>query len=91
MLGMPIIGLATTEMARVVQNGVSGYVDTDVRALIGRMQELLRRPDEAKRLGANARRFAQEHFGMGRFTADWDSALKAVVNGRSQAAGRAAA
>ena len=91
MLGMPIIGLATTEMARVVQNGVSGYVDTDVQALIGKMQELLRRPDEAKRLGANARRFAQEHFGMGRFTADWDSTLKAVVNGRSDAAGRAAA
>ena len=30
MLGMPIIGLATTEMVTAVQNGVNGYVDTNV-------------------------------------------------------------
>src|SRR5436305_383123 len=30
MLGMPVVGLATTEMATVIENGVSGYVDTDI-------------------------------------------------------------
>jgi glycosyltransferase involved in cell wall biosynthesis len=78
-LGMPIIGLATTEMARVIQNGVSGYVDTDIQALVAGMQELLRNPGEARRLGANARRYALEHFGMERFAADWDSALRSVA------------
>ncbi len=41
LLGMPVIGLATTEMATVIENGVSGYVDTDVDALIAHMQRLL--------------------------------------------------
>lgn len=79
MLGMPIIGLATTEMARVVQNGVSGYVDTDIGTLIARMQELLRSPATARQLGAGARRFAERHFSIGRFSADWDSTLRAVA------------
>lgn len=79
MLGMPIIGLATTEMARVVQNGVSGYVDTDIGTLIARMQELLRSPATARQLGAAARRFAERHFSIGRFSADWDSTLRAVA------------
>src|SRR5262249_22926405 len=29
MVGMPILGLATTEMVTAVENGVSGYVETD--------------------------------------------------------------
>lgn len=33
MVGLPIIGLATTEMVTVVENG-SGYVDTDVDKLV---------------------------------------------------------
>jgi hypothetical protein len=79
MVGMPIIGLATTEMVKAVENGVSGYVDTDVNSLIPRMQELLKDPKEAGRLGAGARRFAEEHFSIGRFTRDWDDALAAVT------------
>ena len=41
MIGMPIIGLATTEMATAVVNGVNGYVDTNVDRLIEHMQRLL--------------------------------------------------
>ncbi|MDQ3503397.1 MAG: glycosyltransferase [Actinomycetota bacterium] len=33
-LGLPIVGLATTEMATVVQNGVNGYVETDVDRVV---------------------------------------------------------
>lgn len=86
MIGMPVIGIATTEMVRTIQNGVSGYVDTDVESLINHMQDLLRNPEEAKALGAGARSFAENHFGIGRFAADWDAALRSVV-GRAEEAG----
>ncbi len=79
MLGMPVVGLATTEMVKTIQNGVSGFVDTDTRILIARMQELLRDPGYARSLGEHARHFAQEHFGIERFKSDWDVALKGVT------------
>jgi glycosyltransferase involved in cell wall biosynthesis len=43
MLGIPIIGLATTEMVTVVENGVSGYLDTSVEQLTAHMRDLPRR------------------------------------------------
>jgi len=74
-IGMPIVGLATTEMAMAVRNGVSGYVDTDVSRVVTRMRRLLDDPAEARRLGDGARREALRRFGLGRFLQDWDDAL----------------
>jgi glycosyltransferase involved in cell wall biosynthesis len=79
MLGMPVVGLATTEMATVVENGVSGYLDTDVETLIMRMWELLRSPAEAERLGAAARRTARDRFNIHRFARDWERAFALVA------------
>ncbi len=79
MLGMPVVGLATTEMVKTIQNGVSGFVDTDTWTLIARMQELLRDPGYARYLGEHARKFAREHFGIDRFKSDWDIALNSVT------------
>jgi len=78
LLGMPVIGLATTEMATAIENGVSGYVDTDVDALIAHMRRLLADPAEAARLGAGARQAAETCFGIGRFIADWQAAFAAA-------------
>jgi glycosyltransferase involved in cell wall biosynthesis len=75
MLGMPIIGLATTEMATAVVNGVSGYVDTDVRRLVEHMHRLLSNPAEARRLGEGARRQAIQRFNIQRFIVDWENAF----------------
>lgn len=80
MLGLPIVGLATTEMATAIENGVSGYVDTDVQRLIERMQGLLTDPAEARRLGEGARRVARERFSIERFARDWDDALRLVTS-----------
>jgi glycosyltransferase involved in cell wall biosynthesis len=88
MIGMPIIGLATTEMPTVVENGVSGYVDTNVEALIERMKQLLRDPAEARRLGEGARRHALERFDIGRFARDWDSIFAEVAGQGSVLTGR---
>lgn len=78
-LGLPILGLATTEMAVAVQNGVSGYVETDPAALIGHARRLLRDPVEAAELSAGARARAAERFGIGRFTREWEQLLTEVA------------
>jgi hypothetical protein len=79
MIGMPIIGLATTEMVSVVENGVSGYVSTDVSRLVAHMRHLLADPAEARRLGNGARRTARERFAIERFARDWDETIKSVT------------
>ena len=79
LLGMPIVGLATTEMATAIENDVSGYVDTDPARLVERMRALLADPGRARELGAGARRYARERFGIQRFVADWCDALGTVT------------
>lgn len=79
MVGLPVVALATAEMATVIENGVSGYADTDVAVLHARMRELIRHPALARRLGEGARRRAQERFSIARFCADWDAALRHVT------------
>ena len=79
LVGLPIVGLATTEMVTVIENGVNGYVDTDVNKLIERMHMLLQDHPEAQRLGANARRYAQERFNIQRFAHDWEDAFAYVT------------
>ncbi len=71
MLGLPVVGLATTEMATAVQNGVSGWVETDPRKLAGHVQRLLDDRDEAAALSEGAKRLARERFGIERFVAEW--------------------
>ncbi|WP_280156241.1 glycosyltransferase family 4 protein [Piscinibacter sp. XHJ-5] len=79
MVGMPIVGLATTELPTVIVDGDSGFVDTRVDRLIDAMQRLLRDPAEARRVGDNARRVALERFNIRRFAADWSDALRSVA------------
>lgn len=76
--GVPVVGLATTEMATAVDNGVSGWVDTDVGRLVDRMRALLADRDEARRLSDGAREAGRHRFGIERFAADWDAALRRV-------------
>ncbi len=83
MVGLPIVGLATTEMATVIENGVSGFVDTNVDRLIDRMKDLIKNPNEARRLGEGARRRARERFNIDRFTNDWNLALAQVTGVRT--------
>jgi hypothetical protein len=79
LLGMPVVGIASTEMATAVENGVSGYVDTDLRRLVDRMRRLLADRDRAARLGAGAQAYARRRFNMDRFVADWNQAFSRVT------------
>jgi glycosyltransferase involved in cell wall biosynthesis len=95
MLGMPIVGLATTEMATVVENDFSGFLDTRLDRLLEYMRFLIREPDEARRLGDGSRHHALSRFNIDRFVADWNEAFAHVTAGaarRSRAgAGKATA
>jgi hypothetical protein len=81
-IGLPIVGLATTELATVIDNGVSGFIDTDVRRLIEPMRELLANPSLAREMGEKAQRRARERFSIDRFARDWAKTF-AHVCGRS--------
>jgi hypothetical protein len=81
-IGLPIVGLATTELVTVIENGVQGFLDTDVRRLLGPMRRLIAEPELARRLGENGRRRALERFGIKRFARDWEETF-ALVTGRS--------
>jgi glycosyltransferase involved in cell wall biosynthesis len=92
MVGLPVVGLATTEMATAVQNGVSGYVDTDIRRVADALARLVGDRELARRMGDSARRYARERFGIDRFRRDWDEALALVTGAarrRRSAAGAA--
>lgn len=79
MIGMPVVALATTEMATAIDNGVSGYTDTDPSRLVDCMQELIADRALAARLGAQAREYALQRFGIERFASDWDRVLREFV------------
>lgn len=78
-LGMPIVGLATTELASVIRNGENGYASTDVDELGEIMTQLILDPALARRWGAGARRTAQNRFHIQRFVKDWDAVLQQVA------------
>ncbi len=79
MIGSPIVGLATTEMATTIENGVSGYVHTDVGRLVQHMRRLLSDPVEARMLGKGARRKALRRFNIRRFVSDWEDVFEQVT------------
>lgn len=84
MAGVPMIGLATTEMVTAVENGVTGYVETDVDTLIERMRYLIDHPEHAKELGRNAKAYAEKRFGIGRFAKDWDCVVNEFVASKAR-------
>lgn len=78
MIGMPVVGLATTELPTVIEDGVSGFVATDFDSLIDRMCDLLADAGLARRLGEQAAATARDRFGIERFVREWDIALRDV-------------
>jgi glycosyltransferase involved in cell wall biosynthesis len=78
MAGIPIVGLATTEMATTIVNDHSGYVETNVDKLIERMKMLLENPEKAMQLGQGAKETADKKFNIDRFSRDWLETFKSV-------------
>lgn len=78
-VGVPIVGLATTELPSVIRDGHNGFVDTRLDRLVECMHMLIDDPALARELGEAARRTACERFGIARFAHDWDLALREVA------------
>jgi glycosyltransferase involved in cell wall biosynthesis len=83
MTGLPIVGLATTEMAVTIENGVSGYIHTDVDLLTERMKMLLNDPIKAYELGKGAKAVAEKRFNIQRFAQDWLSTFQHLVQNQT--------
>lgn len=78
-VGMPVVGLATTEMSVTVENDVSGYIHTDIDYLIEKMHLLLGNRDKAYRLGKAAGLAGRKRFNMTRFCRDWIETFEEVT------------
>ncbi len=70
MIGLPFVGLATTEYVTVVDNEVSGFIHTDIDYLIEKMQLLLRDKALAETIGNKGKISAEKRFNIQRFVKD---------------------
>lgn len=77
--GVPLVGLATTELATVIDDGRSGFVDTNLDRLIEDMRRLVATPGEAREIGEAGRREAVRRFNIDRFVADWLAVFRDVT------------
>lgn len=83
MVGVPVVGLATTEMVTAIDNGVTGFVHTDINYLIDKMHLLLNDTSLATTLGKAGQLAANERFNIQRFVYDWEETFKDVVSRHS--------
>lgn len=81
MVGLPVVGLATTELSTVIRPGHEGYIDTSVDRLVEAMRWLIGHPQDAEIMGEAARATASERFHIERFINDWVRVLKEVTCG----------
>lgn len=81
MAGVPVVGLATTELSSVIQNGKSGYIHTDIHYLISKMKLLLNDRDHAAALGSEGRKIAMNRFSIDRFIAAWKKVFEQAIQG----------
>ncbi len=77
-VGVPVVGLATTELPAIVDDGVNGFASTDPARLVEDMRALLADPALARRVGAAGRATAATRFSIRRFVDDWDRLLRAA-------------
>lgn len=82
-LGIPVVGLATTELVNTIQNGKNGIISTDVDFLIAQMKDLLHRPDRALEIGQEGRKTALERFNIARFVSDWERTFHQCISSPS--------
>ena len=82
MMGLPVVGMATTEMPSVFQDGLNGIVHNNVDYLIGQMLELISNKEKAERIGAAGRETALKRFNINRFTKDWEIVFRSVIKNK---------
>ncbi|RBY93974.1 glycosyltransferase family 1 protein [Blastococcus sp. TBT05-19] len=77
-LGLPVVGLATTEAVEAVPAD-AGVLSTRPERLWAAVREFVHDEDAARLAGKAARAAALERYGLGRFLRDWDALLEEVI------------
>jgi glycosyltransferase involved in cell wall biosynthesis len=77
-LGMPVVALATTEVAEAVPRE-AGVVSNQLPAIGAALRRLTADAQEARAMGQAARAAALARYGLDRFLADWDDLLQEVA------------
>ena len=83
-LGMPVVGLDTTEATRAVPPD-AGVLSTRVDDLRAAVERFVADPDEARAVGERAREAALARYGLQRFLDDWDVLLASMLESRALA------
>lgn len=79
MIGLPVVGLATTELPTLIRDGHSGILHTNPDHLIAGMKALLEDKALAVRLGLEGKRDAMNRFNIDRFADDWYQLFSEVI------------
>lgn len=79
MIGIPVVGLATTEMPTVIENGVSGFVHTDLGYLKDKMKLLLNDFQLAVTIGERGKEVAHSKFNIKHFTEQWEKTFQSCI------------
>lgn len=79
-MGIPVVGLATTELASVIKNGKTGIIHTDINYLVAAMKDLLANREKAAQIGAAGKEMALQRFDIKRFTADWLRVFETAIS-----------
>jgi len=90
MIGIPVVGMATTELSTVIQNERSGFIHTDLDYLIKKMKLLLEDKDLAIQLGNEGKKTAQQRFNIQRFAKEWRELFERVIGRQTQSMKQAA-
>jgi hypothetical protein len=77
-LGLPVVALATTEVAEAVPPE-AGVVSNRLDVLRGALRRLVDDPEEARERGRAAREAVLARYGLARFVADWNRVLTEVA------------
>jgi hypothetical protein len=78
-IGLPVVGLATTELSSIITNKVNGFSDTNFSSLIKSMEMLIDDPAFARTIGESGRALAKQRFNIHRFTSDWENVFHSVT------------
>ncbi len=77
-LGLPVVGLATTEAVEAVPAD-AGVLSTRPERLWEAVRHFMDDADAARLAGKAARAAALERYGLDRFLTDWDQLLREVT------------
>jgi hypothetical protein len=79
MIGIPVVGMATTEMPAVFHDGINGVLSNNVDYLIEQMLELINDKEKANRIGNAGLKTARLRFNINRFVSDWEEVFRLVT------------